>query len=139
MGFPGETEEDFQEMAEWVKEMKFDRLGIFEYSHEENTHAHNSDDDVPAEVKTARAEEIMDIQSTISYEHNQAKIGKEFKVLFDRIEGEHFVGRTEFDSPEVDNEVWVPISEENHVRIGDYATVKINTADYFDLFGSIVK
>ena len=138
-GYPGETEEDFQEMAEWVKEMKFDRLGIFEYSHEENTHAHNSDDDVPAEVKTARAEEIMDIQSTISYEHNQAKIGKEFKVLFDRIEGEHFVGRTEFDSPEVDNEVWVPISEENHVRIGDYATVKINTADYFDLFGSIVK
>ncbi len=138
-GYPGETEEDFQEMAEWVKEMKFDRLGIFEYSHEENTHAHNSEDDVPEEVKTARAEEIMDIQSTISYEHNQNKVGKEFKVLFDRIEGDHFIGRTEFDSPEVDNEVWVPISEENHVRIGDYATVKINSADYFDLFGTIVR
>jgi len=138
-GYPGETEEDFQEMAEWVKEMKFDRLGIFEYSHEENTHAHNFEDDVPAELKTARAEEIMDIQSTISYEHNQNKVGKEFKVLFDRIEGEYFVGRTEFDSPEVDNEVWVPISEENHVRIGDYSTVKIDNADYFDLFGSIVK
>ncbi|MEN8927560.1 MAG: 30S ribosomal protein S12 methylthiotransferase RimO [Flavobacteriales bacterium] len=138
-GYPGETEEDFQEMADWVREMKFDRLGIFEYSHEENTHAHNAEDDVPAEVKTARAEEIMDIQSTISYEHNQNKVGKEFKVLFDRIEGEYFVGRTEFDSPEVDNEVWVPISEENHVRIGDYATVKVNSADYFDLFGSIVR
>lgn len=138
-GYPGETEEDFQEMAEWVKEMKFDRLGIFEYSHEENTHAHNSEDDVPEELKTQRAEEIMDIQSTISYEHNQDKVGKEFKVLFDRIEGDFFVGRTEFDSPEVDNEVWVPISEENHVRIGDFATVKINSADYFDLFGSIVK
>ena len=138
-GYPGETNEDFQEMAEWVKAMKFDRLGIFEYSHEENTHAHNFEDDVPAELKTARAEEIMDIQSTISYEHNQNKVGKEFKVLFDRIEGEYFVGRTEFDSPEVDNEVWVPISEENHVRIGDYSTVKIDNADYFDLFGSIVK
>lgn len=138
-GYPGETEEDFQEMADWVREMKFDRLGIFEYSHEENTHAHNSEDDVPAEVKTARAEEIMDIQSTISYEHNQNKVGKEFKVLFDRVEGQHFVGRTEFDSPEVDNEVWVEISEENHVRIGDFATVKIDRADYFDLFGSIVK
>ena len=138
-GYPGETEEDFQEMADWVREMKFDRLGIFEYSHEENTHAHNSEDDVPAEVKTARAEEIMDIQSTISYEHNQNKVGKEFKVLFDRVEGEFFVGRTEFDSPEVDNEVWVEISEENHVRIGDFATVKIDRADYFDLFGSIVK
>ena len=138
-GYPGETEEDFQEMADWVREMKFDRLGIFEYSHEENTHAHNSEDDVLAEVKTARAEEIMDIQSTISYEHNQNKVGKEFKVLFDRVEGEFFVGRTEFDSPEVDNEVWVEISEENHVRIGDFATVKIDRADYFDLFGSIVK
>jgi len=138
-GYPGETEEDFQEMADWVREIKFDRLGIFEYSHEENTHAHNSEDDVPAEVKTARAEEIMDIQSTISYEHNQNKVGKEFKVLFDRVEGEFFVGRTEFDSPEVDNEVWVEISEENHVRIGDFATVKIDRADYFDLFGSIVK
>ena len=138
-GYPGETEADFQEMAEWVREMKFDRLGIFEYSHEENTHAYNFEDDVPEKVKTARAEEIMDIQSSISYEHNQNKIGKEFKVLFDRVEDDHFVGRTEFDSPEVDNEVWVPIIEENHVRLGDFATVKIERADYFDLFGSIVK
>lgn len=138
-GYPGETEEDFKEMAEWVKEMKFDRLGIFTYSHEENTHAHNFEDDVPEEVKNARAEEIMDIQSSISYEHNQNKIGKEFKVLFDRIEDNHFVGRTEFDSPEVDNEVWVEISEDNHVRLGDFATVKIERADYFDLFGTIVR
>ena len=138
-GYPGETEADFQEMAEWVREMKFDRLGIFEYSHEENTHAYNFEDDVPEKVKTARAEEIMDIQSSISYEHNQNKIGKEFKVLFDRVEDDHFVGRTEFDSPEVDNEVWVPITEENHVRLGDFANVKIERADYFDLFGSIVK
>ncbi len=138
-GYPGETEEDFQEMADWVREMKFDRLGIFEYSHEENTHAHNFEDDVPAKVKTARAEEIMDIQSTISYEHNQNKVGQEFKVLFDRVEGDFFVGRTEFDSPEVDNEVWVEITEKNHVRIGDFATVKVERADYFDLFGSIVK
>ena len=138
-GYPGETEEDFREMAEWVKEMKFDRLGIFTYSHEENTHAHNFEDDVPEEVKNARAEEIMDIQSSISYEHNQNKIGKEFKVLFDRVEDNHFVGRTEFDSPEVDNEVWVEISEDNHVRLGDFATVKIERADYFDLFGTIVK
>ena len=137
-GYPGETEEDFQEMADWVREMKFDRLGIFTYSHEENTHAHNFEDDVPEEVKKERAEEIMDIQSTISYEHNQSKVGREFKVLFDRIEGEFFVGRTEFDSPEVDNEVWVEISEENHVRIGDFATVKIERADYFDLFGEVV-
>ena len=138
-GYPGETEEDFREMAEWVKEMKFDRLGIFTYSHEENTHAHNFEDDVPEEVKNARAEEIMDIQSSISYEHNQNKIGKTFKVLFDRVEDNHFVGRTEFDSPEVDNEVWVEISEDNHVRLGDFATVKIERADYFDLFGSILK
>ena len=138
-GYPGETEEDFREMAEWVKEMKFDRLGIFTYSHEENTHAHNFEDDVPEEVKNARAEEIMDIQSSISYEHNQNKIGKKFKVLFDRVEDNHFVGRTEFDSPEVDNEVWVEISEDNHVRLGDFATVKIERADYFDLFGSILK
>lgn len=136
-GYPGETEEDFQEMADWVQEMKFDRLGIFEYSHEENTHAHNFEDDVPEEVKTERAEKIMDIQSTISYEHNQNKVGKEFKVLFDRIEGDYFVGRTEFDSPEVDNEVWVS-TEGNYARIGDFATVKIEKADYFDLFGSIV-
>ncbi|MDB4089185.1 30S ribosomal protein S12 methylthiotransferase RimO [Flavobacteriales bacterium] len=137
-GYPGESEENFQEMAEWVKEMKFDRLGIFEYSHEENTHAHNSEDDVPDEVKNQRAEEIMDIQSTISYEHNQSKVGKEFKVLFDRIEGDFFVGRTEFDSPEVDNEVWVS-TDGNYARIGDYSTVKIDKADYFDLFGTIVK
>ena len=137
-GYPGETEEDFQEMYDWVQDLKFDRLGIFTYSHEENTHAHNVEDDVPADVKTERAERIMDLQSGISYELNQEKIGKTFKVLFDRVEGDYFVGRTEFDSPEVDNEVWVNM-DNNFARIGDFAMVKIEKADYFDLYGDIVE
>src|SRR5690606_17612137 len=122
-GYPGETEEDFRQMEEWVKEMRFDRLGIFTYWHEENTHAYNLEDDVPEEVKQERANRIMDIQSDISFQLNQEKIGKTFKVLFDRVEGGYFVGRTEFDSPEVDNEVLVPVSD--YVRIGDFANVKI--------------
>ena len=137
-GFPGETEEDHQEVIDWIQEMRFDRLGAFTYSHEENTHAYALEDDVPADVKQARADEIMEVQSGISYELNQEKIGKTFKVLFDRVEGGYFVGRTEFDSPEVDNLVWVPVSEENHVRIGDFANVKINKADEFDLYGEVV-
>lgn len=137
-GYPGETEEDFKEMYDWVQEMQFERLGIFTYSHEENTHAYNFEDDVPEEVKKQRAEDIMELQSGISYDLNQQKIGNTYKVLFDRAEGDYFIGRTEFDSPEVDNEVLVKISEDNHIRIGDFANVKITSADYFDLFGEVV-
>ncbi|MFM1933016.1 MAG: hypothetical protein RL226_2319 [Bacteroidota bacterium] len=137
-GYPGETEEDFREMCEWVEEMRFDRLGCFEYSHEENTHAFSFEDDVPAEVKKARTEAIMDIQSRISLELNEAKVGKEFKVLFDRYEGGYAIGRTEFDSPEVDNEVLVKMDDDTHIRLGDFARVRIDRADHYDLFGSIV-
>lgn len=133
-GYPGETEADFQEMKTFVENMRFDRLGIFTYSHEENTHAYSLEDDVPEEVKRQRADEIMELQSGISYELNQAKIGNTYKVLFDRIEGDYFIGRTEFDSPEVDNEVLVKKSE-GYVRIGDFANVKITHADHYDLYG----
>ena len=136
-GYPGETEADFEEMKAWVKEMRFDRLGIFEYSHEENTHAHNFEDDVPAEVKKARAEEIMEIQSQISYELNQAKIGNTYKVLIDKKEGDYFIGRTEFDSPEVDNEVLIKATDDTYLRIGDFAQVLIDDADHYDLYGSV--
>jgi ribosomal protein S12 methylthiotransferase len=136
-GYPGETEEDFQEMYDFVERMRFDRLGIFTYSHEENTHAHNFEDDVPAEVKQSRADKIMELQSGISYELNQLKIGKKYKVLFDRAEGEYFIGRTEFDSPDVDNEVLVKKSDA-YIRIGDFATVEITSADHYDLYGKVI-
>jgi ribosomal protein S12 methylthiotransferase len=136
-GYPGETQQDFEEMKEWVQENRFDRLGIFTYSHEENTHAYNAIDDVPEEVKKQRADEIMEIQSDISFELNQQKVGNTYKVLFDRVEGNHFIGRTEFDSPEVDNEVWVD-KKNNFVRLGDFANVKITSAEHFDLFGEVV-
>jgi ribosomal protein S12 methylthiotransferase len=136
-GYPGETQQDFEEMYDWVENTKFDRLGIFAYSHEENTHAYLLNDDVPAELKAERAEKIMDLQQGISWEKNKQKIAKEFKVLFDRKEGDYFVGRTEFDSPEVDNEVLVN-AETNFVRIGDFATVTIDDAEAYDLFGTIV-
>jgi len=135
-GYPGETEEDFEQMEAWVKEMKFDRLGIFTYSHEENTHAFKIEDDVPEDVKHQRANRIMEIQSQISFDLNQEKVGKTFNVLFDRAEGEYFIGRTEFDSPEVDNEVLVP--KDQYVRLGDFAKVKINRAEEFDLYGDLV-
>jgi len=137
-GYPGETQQDFEEMKEWVAESKFDRLGCFTYSHEENTHAYNLIDDVPTEVKEARIEEIMEIQQGISYNINQQKVGKTYKVLIDRIEGDYFVGRTEFDSPEVDNEVLIAKSE-RYATVGRYVNVLINRADDFDLHGSIVK
>lgn len=137
-GYPGETQQDFDELKEWVSDLKFDRLGCFTYSHEENTHAYNFTDDVPQEVKEARAEEIMDIQSGISFELNQKRVGETYKVLFDRVEGDHFVGRTEFDSPEVDNEVLVS-KKEDYVRIGDFAEVTINEASDFDLYGTVKK
>jgi ribosomal protein S12 methylthiotransferase len=135
-GYPGETEEDFRIMEEWVQEMRFDRLGIFTYSHEENTHAYQLEDDVPEEVKQERADRIMDIQSDISFELNQEKVGKTYKVLFDRKENGYWVGRTEYDSPEVDNEVLVP--DDAYVRLGDFAQVRILRAEHFDLFGEIV-
>jgi ribosomal protein S12 methylthiotransferase len=137
-GFPGETEADFQEMYEWVKRSKFDRLGIFTYSHEENTSAYLLEDDVPAKVKKERADAIMELQAGISYELNQLKVGKTFSVLFDRVEGDYFIGRTEFDSPEVDNEVLVKKTADNFIRIGDFTDVQITSADHFDLYGEIV-
>ncbi len=137
-GYPGETEADFQEMYEWVKRSKFDRLGIFTYSHEENTSAYLLEDDVPAKVKKERADAIMDLQAGISYELNQLKVGKTFSVLFDRVEGDYFIGRTEFDSPEVDNEVLVKKTADNFIRIGDFADIQITSADHFDLYGEIV-
>ncbi len=136
-GYPGETEEDFQEMYDFVERSRFERLGIFTYSHEENTHAYNFEDDVPAKIKQKRADMIMELQSGISYELNQEKVGKKYKVLFDRAEGDYFIGRTEFDSPEVDNEVLVKKSE-GYVRIGDFAEVEITSADHYDLYGKLV-
>jgi ribosomal protein S12 methylthiotransferase len=137
VGFPGETEADFQEMLEFVREQRFDRLGVFQYSHEENTRAHDLEDDVPAEIKEARAAELMMLQSEISLEKNQERIGQTLRVLFDRVEGGYFVGRTEQDSPEVDNEVLVP-SDKFYVRLGDFAQVRIVAAEEFDLFGELV-
>ena len=136
VGYPGETEEDFQELKHWVNDTAFDRLGVFTYSHEENTHAHLLEDDVTEEVKHQRAEEIMELQSDISYRLNQQKVGQTFKVLFDRKEGEYFIGRSEFDSPDVDNEVLVKASD-IYIRIGDFAQVKITHADHYDLYGVI--
>ncbi len=136
-GYPGETEEDFQEMLKFVEDMRFERLGIFTYSHEENTHAFNFEDDVPEEVKKERADKVMEVQSHISYALNQEKVGKTFKVLFDRVEGDYFIGRTEFDSPEVDNEVLVK-KEERFVRLGDFAMVEITSADHYDLYGKVI-
>jgi len=136
-GYPGETEEDYAEMRDWVEKTRFDRLGIFTYSHEENTHAFELNDDVPTEVKKERAEGIMDIQQVISRELNEQKIGSTFRVLFDRKEGNYFVGRSEFDSPEVDNEILVNAAE-HYIRIGDFANVKITSAQEFDLYGEVV-
>jgi len=135
-GYPGETEKDHEEMAEWVSNSRFDRLGIFTYSHEDNTHAFALNDDVPAEVKQERADHIMSIQQGISAALNEEKIGKTFKVLFDKKEGDFFVGRTEFDSAEVDNEVLVDAAT-NFVRVGDFANIEITGAEDYDLFGVI--
>ena len=137
VGYPGETEERFQELKAWVAEQRFDRLGCFTYSHEENTSAYQLVDDVPQEVKEARVEEIMELQSQISWEKNQEKIGKVFKCIFDRKEGNYFVGRTEFDSPDVDNTVLVP-AENTYISIGDFAEVKMTAAEEFDLYGELV-
>lgn len=135
-GHPGETEEIFEETLEFVERTRFDRLGVFTYSHEEQTFSHTMPDDIPAEVKQQRADDIMAVQQDISWSLNQAKIGNTYKVLFDRKEGGYFIGRTEFDSPEVDNEVLLPATQ--FVRQGDFANVKINNAEEFDLYGELV-
>lgn len=137
VGFPGETEEDFEELLDFVREQRLDRLGVFPYSHEESTGAYEFEDNITEEVKQERAARLMEVQEEISFEINQTKIGNTYKVLFDRKEGQHFVGRTEFDSPEVDNEVLVDASK-FFVRIGDFANVRITDATEFDLIGEVV-
>ncbi|MGC1203637.1 MAG: 30S ribosomal protein S12 methylthiotransferase RimO [Flavobacteriaceae bacterium] len=137
VGYPGETEENFQELKQWVTAMRFERLGCFTYSHEENTHAFNLVDDVPEAIKIDRANQIMAIQSQISWELNQQKIGQEFKVVIDRKEGNYFVGRTEFDSPDVDNEVLIDATK-TYLKTGEFATVKIIEAEDFDLYAEVV-
>lgn len=136
-GHPGETEEEFEEMLTFVQESRFDRLGIFTYSHEENTHAFSMDDDIPEDVKQERANRVMQIQEEISYEINQEKIGQTMKVLVDRKESGNFIGRTEYDSPEVDNEVHID-AKKHYLRIGDFAEIKITDATEFDLYGEPV-
>jgi ribosomal protein S12 methylthiotransferase len=137
VGYPGETEENFQELKQWVTDMRFERLGCFTYSHEENTTAYLLEDDVPEKVKTQRANEIMEIQSQISWELNQEKIDKKFKVIIDRKEGNYFIGRTQFDSPDVDNEVLIN-AKKSYIRSGDFATVKITSAEDFDLYAEVI-
>ena len=137
VGYPGETEKDFEILKNWVRDTKFDRLGVFTYSHEENTSAYDLEDDVPAEVKAARAEEIMAIQQEVSMRLNGEKVGKEFKVLIDRKEGNFFIGRTEFDSPDVDNEVLID-ARKYFVRQGDFVKVKVYEASDYDLFAEPV-
>ncbi len=134
VGYPGETEEKFQELKEWVAQTKFDRLGVFAYSHEENTYAEKLKDNVPEEIKNKRVEEIMALQSQISYDKNQNKIGKVYKCLIDRKEGDYFVGRTAHDSPEVDNEVWID-ARKFALDIGKFISLKITKAEEFDLYG----
>ena len=137
VGYPGETQVDFEALKSFVKEMRFDRLGCFTYSHEENTTAYDLEDDVPEEVKLARANEIMEIQSQISWELNQQKVGKTFRCLIDRKEGNYFVGRTEYDSPDVDNEVLID-AKKHYVKTGDFVEVKIIDATDYDLYGEPV-
>jgi ribosomal protein S12 methylthiotransferase len=135
-GHPGETENDFQELLAFVERSRFDRLGVFSYSHEENTHSYSFQDDVPAEVKEQRTEEVMELQQGISMELNQQRVGKTFKVLIDRKEGGSYIGRTEYDSPEVDNEVIVDAAAQ-YLRIGDFVNVKVTSATDFDLNGVV--
>src|SRR5690606_37448238 len=133
-----ETERDFEEMKEWVEETRFDRLGCFTYSHEEKTSAFDLEDNIPDEVKEQRVEEIMDIQQSISFELNQQKTGQTYKTLIDKKEGDYFIGRTEYDSPEVDNEVLIH-SKDSYATVGSFVNVTIDRAEDFDLYGTIVK
>jgi ribosomal protein S12 methylthiotransferase len=134
VGYPGETENDFEILKQWVKAMRFERLGCFTYSHEENTHAHTLEDDVPQDIKQERANEIMKIQSEISWEQNQKKVGKTYRCVIDRKQGDYFVGRTEIDSPDVDNEVLID-AKRYYLKQGDFTTVEITEATDFDLYG----
>lgn len=136
-GYPGETLQDHEEMMRWVEDTKFERLGIFTYSHEENTHAYTLKDDVAEKEKKRRADAVMAVQQEISYGLNQEKVGKTFKVLFDRVEGEYIIGRTEYDSPEVDNEVIVKMTPEHYISVGSFAQVEITEASDFDLYGRV--
>lgn len=137
VGYPGETEAEFEELCDFVRRMRFERLGVFQYSHEEDTPAHAVADDIPPEIKAERANRLMEIQQEISFELNRARIGKSFKVLIDRKEGDFFVGRTYADSPEVDNEVLIPAGE-HYLRVGDFARVHITGADDYDIYGALV-
>jgi len=137
VGYPGETQEDFELLKNWVKDTRFERLGCFTYSHEENTHAYALEDDVPAEVKQQRANEIMELQAQISWEKNQAYVGKTLRCLIDRKEGNYFIGRSEYDSPDVDNEIRIN-AKDHYVRIGDFTDVLIHQAEDFDLYGKPV-
>ena len=137
VGYPGETEADFEQLKSWVQETRFDRLGCFTYSHEEDTHAYALEDDVPEAVKMDRANQIMEIQSRISWELNQEKIGTIYRCMIDRKEGEFYIGRTEFDSPEVDNEVRIPAADV-YLKLGDFAAIRITDASDYDLFGEPV-
>jgi ribosomal protein S12 methylthiotransferase len=137
VGYPGESEQDFEDLKNFISDMRFERLGVFTYSHEENTKGYQLENNISDELKQERAAELMDLQEGISRELNQQKIGKTFKVLFDRKEGGYFIGRTEFDSPEVDNEVLVD-AKKHYVRVGDFANVKITDAEEFDLYGELV-
>lgn len=137
VGYPGETDEIFDELKQWVIETRFDRLGAFAYSHEENTHAYDLNDDVPESLKEQRVAEIMEIQSQISWELNQKKVGKTFTCIFDRKEGNYFFGRTEFDSPDVDNDVLVDATK-HYIQIGKFVNIKISSAGDFDLYGAPV-
>lgn len=134
VGYPGETEEDFKLLKNWVSQMRFERLGCFTYSHEENTHAYQLTDDVPEPVKQERADEIMEVQSQISWELNQEKIGETFRCIIDRKEGNYFIGRTEFDSPDVDNEVLIDAAK-YYLKQGEFVSIKIIQATDFDLYG----
>lgn len=138
VGHPGETDTEFDKLLDFVEQMEFERVGVFEYSHEEDTQAHDMADDVPPEIKSQRAAAIMEVQEEISLRKNEAKIGKTFKTLFDRKEGKYFIGRTEADSPEVDNEVLVD-AKSNYLRVGDFAQIKITNAEEHDLYGEVVK
>ena len=136
VGYPGETKEDFEILKQWVKDIKFDRLGCFTYSHEENTGAYELEDNIPQKTKNERLNEIMEIQSQISWQLNQTKIGKTFKVLIDRKRGEYYVGRTQFDSPDVDNEVLIN-AKSNFLRVGEFVNAKIIEASDFDLYAEV--
>ena len=138
VGYPGETQEDFELLKQWVSDTRFDRLGCFTYSHEENTHAHQLVDDVSAEVKQQRANEIMAIQSQISWENNQQMIGKTLRCLIDRKQGNYYIGRSEFDSPDVDNEIRID-AKAHYLRLGDFVDVTIEQAEDFDLYASPVE